>query len=961
MNRKIFLTVVALILVCALALSLCACKKKKNAAEESKMEIQMHGKVGEDSVLNPAFDWTAISEDATYALEIKDEADEVVLLLDTTSTHYETTTPLEGDRGYTLTVTEKSSGKSAQVTFRTTAESGDLARTDITVADPFSSYMVLQRDRATTIKGTAAANALLTMEFNGNYYYAVSDGTGAYAFTLPAMQANAVPGDMEIRVLPEKTTVLKEVLIGDVYLASGQSNMWWKLRDSDYDQAVDVDNAIAADMRYYSMKITTSATPRDEVTNGKWSKISRNDRSYLDYSAVAFMTASMLASSVREKGVPVGIVVAAQGDTNIANWMSKEYYDGTIGTKNLNYNAMIHPLQGADFTGVIWYQGCNNSAKGSDYKGMLQSLIANWRSLFRYETLPFYIVQLPCYDGDSGNNYDFSFVRESQAMVCAEDSHAYLIATCDGGDPDYIHPTEKRYIAERLTKSILATIYGEGYLPQGPTYLSHEISGNKAIVTVENGDGLTAKGAISGFLLAGADGKYYDATAVIEGGKIVVTSDKVASPVYIKYGFSKSPFLNIYNKDGFLMSPFRTDRYNCDIDLLDYTDGAEYTLHPDGSAMTRRVVTVDGETGMEITKANDGKNFGSLQLEKWGAIGYDSLGMRLSVIGTNSGAKVLFRIVEGSYEIWAYEFTDDFTGKRDFEVAVAEFECVGNRVDGIADLQAVRQVEVTVKSDGAATITILGVAFVDLERSAPKAFTINEGREERDDYVISYTPAAFATDYRVIVSADGVNFLDPIVDVTTADTRITFLSSLRTPGTLYYVKVVARNELGETAAKNSGLILRDDERYVINHFDYATDRALQNYLKSHASIHEGLHVTLDERGVKITSDGKGWQYFVLSLDKGFNQGYDTLKFYIDVRDYHGSRIVIGLDDQDYKTFSYTLNTSSKREGFFEIPLSAFASGTTKYDGRDMIRLQINFEDENGGIVYLDDIELLKTK
>ena len=673
----------------------------------------------------------------------------------------------------------------------------------------------------------------------------------------------------------------------------------------------------------------------------------------------------MLANSLAEKGVPVGIICSAEGNTNIVNWMSKEYYDGTIGTKNLNYNAMIHPLQGAELSGVIWYQGCNNSAKGADYKGLLQGLMANWRTLFRNETLPFYIVQLPVYDGDSGNNYDFSFVRESQAMACAEDANAYLIATCDGGDPTFIHPTEKRYIAERLKKSILATLYGEDTLPQGPVYRSHVVQGNRVIITTDYGEGLHAPEgeSIVGFLLAGADGKYRDATAVIEEGKIVVTSDKVAEPVYIKYGFSKSPFLNLYNKDGFLMSPFRTDRYNHDIDLLDYTDlsPANYKVHPDGSAMTCRIVTAEGETGTEIVKANDGKGFGSIQLEKWGAIGYNELGVKIGVIGTNSGAKVLFRIVEGSYEIWAYEFTDDFTGKREFVASMSEFECVNNRVDGVLDLQAVRQVEVTVKADGAATVTILGIRFVDIPRSAPKPFTINEGSEEREDYVITFTPAAFADRYRVIVSADAAQFTSPIVDVVTTETRVTFKSALRTSGTPYYVKVIASNELGETAAKNSGLILRDNERYVINRFDYTGDAELQSYIASNMVIHAGLHTSLDERGVKILSDGKGWQHFIFVLQNGFNRGYDTLKFYLDVRDYHGSRIVIQLEDQNYQNFSYTLNTNSKREGFFEIPLSAFAaSDSVRFDGRDVFRIKFNFDDSTGGIIYFDDLELLKS-
>ena len=355
------------------------------------------------------------------------------------------------------------------------------------------------------------------------------------------------------------------------------------------------------------------------------------------YSAIAFMVGSMLGKELDEYDVPVGIINACQGDTNIANWMSKEYYNGSISTKNLHYNAMIHPLRHAKFSGVVWYQGCNNSAKGTDYKDLLLSLFANWRELFNNETMPFYIVQLPVYDGDKGNNYDFSYVRESQLNATQEDDNAYLIASCDGGDPTFIHPTEKRYIAERLTKSIMSTNYSAAYLPQGPTYKSHTVDGNKVTITVDNGTGLYSRGEIVGFKLAGADGKYFDATATIVGTQIVVTSNKVDNPVYIKYGFSKSPFLNIYNRDGYLMSPFRTDEFNKNIDLMDYSNNPQYSMHPDGSPMQYEVVEVDGKIGTKITKTSNGNTWGSLQLYKWGAVGYNEIGLKISLIGSNSG------------------------------------------------------------------------------------------------------------------------------------------------------------------------------------------------------------------------------------------------------------------------------------------------------------------------------------
>ena len=969
-KRSLILLTIA-ILICAILTALVACGNKETVEEKpmengpkSTVSITVQGIVGERCVVNPAFLWSSTEQNAKYDLLLKSAAGEAIYeTKGSTLNLYEVATPLAADTEYTFTVTETGSGASDSVTFRTMGATPDLDG-DITFADPYKDHMVIQRDRRIALSGQTEPYVLLFADYFGTRFYAVSDASGAFAFDLPAQAANATPTDIEIGMLAGVSETLKDVLVGDVYLASGQSNMWWKLRDSDYDETVDVDNAVNSDMRFFSMSITQASTPREKVTNGKWSAISRTNTTYKDYSAVAFMTGSMLASSLKEKGVPVGIIQAAEGNTNIVNWMGKDYYDGTIGTKNQNYNAMIYPLKGGEFRGVIWYQGCNNSAKGSDYKGLLKGLMANWRTLFRNETLPFYIVQLPCYDGDSGNNYDFSFVRESQAMACAEDANAYLIATCDGGDPGYIHPTEKRYICERITKSILSTIYGENYLPQGPTYKSHVIQGNKAIITVDNGEGLTATDAIVGFMLAGADGKYFDATASIVDGKIVVTSSKVAEPVYIKYGFTKSPFLNIYNKDGYLMSPVRTDSYNRNIDLLDYREGAAYHVDSAGSDMTYSVVTVDGETGLRVTKAADDKGYGILELSKWGAIGYNELDIEISVIGTNSGAEMLFRIVEGGGEIWAIGMTDNFVGKRTVTVPTSAFQCVYNSQDGVIDYQKVMKVDLVLKSSGAATVTVLGVRFVTTPRSAPRDFTISEARDDGHEVVVRYTQAGFATSYRVIVSADGESFSSPVYDEITEDLQVTFAPALLAENTLYYVKVIAQNELGETVATNSGFVIASIDRNGVADFTFDSDAAFESYRAAKISnVNPKLALSRSEKGLKVNvKESNGWMDFIVSFTKGANKGYDTLKLYLDLTEYKGTGLMIQLQDEGGNSYSYSVSLGGKREGYFEIPLISFKKGDVAFDGHDLTRLKFGITDYVGGSednLYIDDIEFIK--
>ena len=169
--------------------------------------------------------------------------------------------------------------------------------------------------------------------------------------------------------------------------------------------------------------------------------------------------------------------------------------------------------------------------------------------------------------------------------VMLENNNSYFISSCDDGDPSYIHPTTKRYICERVVKSILGVNYEKPYLTASPTFKKVTFENNTAIVEFNNGEGLYNKGEITNLYIAGEDGKYFSATGTIKDDKLYVTSEKVNNPKYVKYGFAKSPFVNIFNKDDYSLAPFRSDELNLNIDLLDYNSLESYTFHPDGSKM----------------------------------------------------------------------------------------------------------------------------------------------------------------------------------------------------------------------------------------------------------------------------------------------------------------------------------------------------------------------------------------
>ena len=951
----------------------------------SNNDITIHGQVEDKVVLNPIFDWTSADGDDAYLVTLKDEAGESVRSGRVAGTHYELAANLAYSTKYTLEIVGATTDSYRSISFTTISGTGkaNISAAALSVAEPFKSHMVIQRGKDIVIKGKAQPNVLVAIDFYGSTEYTVANESGEYSFAFPAREASKQPVDITLKLLANESLVIKDVLIGDVFLVSGQSNVQIGLEEYDYVTkgmrivdytAQDVTNARECDVRYYYQAENALSTPSDTTKSGAWSSIAESGDSYKKYSAISFLVGSMLGKALDEENVPVGILYAAKGDTNIVNWMSKDYYDGSIGTKNKHYNGMVYPLRNAEIKGVVWYQGCNNSAKGTEYEGHLNNLIANWRSLFRNEALPFYVVQLPVYNGDSGNNFDFSFVRESQAKVCAGDANAYLIATCDGGDPDNIHPAEKRYIAERITKSILSTLYGADYLPQGPTYKSHVTEGDSVVITVDNGEGLHVKSgeAIRGFMLAGADGKYFDATATISDGKIVVTSAKVAAPVYIKYGFGKCPFLNVYNKDGFLMSPFRTDENNHNVDLLDYREGAVYAYNRGGMEMLTEVADVDGEVALQVTKTGgEGeKGYGILELEKWGAIGYDEHVLKLRIKGSGSGAKLVFRIVESSYETWATpELVDDFTTVREFNIPISYFSA-SNEANGILDLQSIMRVELVIKdANTAVTVAVLEARFVDFTRTAPAAFAIKEAKNDGHEVTVKYGFSDFATSYRILVSADGTEFTAPIVDVTTTEFGYVFNAALCEAGVTYYVKVIAVNELGQVEATGSGTALLDLSQNVITvaAFDFDDDEDFNEYVgeKIYNEHTAYLEFSNSEKGLKVhVKKTSGWMAFFIRVPSGTSEGFDGLRFYADLTEYKGNSLKVQLQTNGGGT-SYTcqLKYSDKKEGYFEIPFSSFKTqGGDAYGGENIDRVKFGFEDYTAGEgdnVYINNVEFIR--
>lgn len=951
---KRFLFIFLLAFVCCFAVGCGGNGGDKDSDPEGSMKtngLQVLGTIEGAVVLNPTFVWANDYEDSSFVVKIFKD-DELIIEEETNKTHYAVDDYLVGDTAYRVEVKGVVSGISDELTFMTIGIPKDLRY--IKLDNPFGSNMVLQRGKEIAFSGSGPALSLVTVAFGDKNYYGTTDEDGLFEIKVPAQSASFDPIDIVVGNGIDNSVTISNVLIGDVYLFAGQSNMQWPTISSDY-LDVDVENARSSNVRFFCQDVEHSSTKLNKVKNGRWFAI--NENNYLQFSAIAFMSGSMLSDAMSAE-VPIGIVTAYQGDTNIANWMGPEYYTGTASTKYLHYNAMIYPLRHTKLSGVVWYQGCNNSGAGGDYKGHLLDLFTNYRDLFESPDMPFFVIGLCCYNGDSGNNYDFSYVREAQAMACEEDDSAYFISTCDDGDPGYIHPRVKRYICERVSKSIQSAVYGKDYMSGGPTYLSHTVEDGKIIVQFKNAEGLHAVDEIANLFVAGSDGKYFLAEGEIVGETLVAHSASVSDPVYVKYGFGKSPFVNIFNKDGFAITPFRTDNYNLNIDLLEYNNKFAYSSHPDGSNMSVNYV---GDN-LSITKAADGRTYGSVRLNKWGMIAYNPQGFRFGFVGTNSGAKISFRAVEGSYEIWAYKVVDDFIGEREFTCGVSEFEAVYNKVDGIFDTQKIQYIEIMIEAPGAVTLEVTEARFIEMGRSAPMDFSISSCAEEGENVRISAYKSVFADNYTIEISESGIGEGTPLYTATSADSIFSVPKSLFETDVPYYVFITATNELGEKAATNNGFVfyLKDEFKRVVCNFDFATQESLEAYMAISMSVNAGLTVTLTEDGVRIDSAGAGWQQFIFKLESGLGSGMSKLKFTADFSNYNG-RVVLQLADTNWNNYSYTLDIESNPSGTYEIDFSSFLiGGTTPFTTQTLMWVMFNFDDSTGGgYILLDDVQLLK--
>ena len=475
---------------------------------------------------------------------------------------------------------------------------------ELKLAGLFTDHMLLQRDQPVPVWGRATPGAEVTVSFAEQKKTTKADADGAWIVKLDPMPASA-----EGRELQAGEQVVRDVLVGDVWLCSGQSNMHFRM-GSTFDAEKEIAAADHPKVRFFTVEQQFAQNASTNV-QGTWKPVS--PQTAADCSAVACYFGMALQPKV---GVPVGLIVSSVGGTRIESWMrpaalaktgeatalvekwSKVPADefAKIGTEYREYqrqrdevhpqavkaakatgeppppepkmpkqrchdcpgslhHGMIAPLEPFAIRGAVWYQGESNSGQGAAYEKLLPAMIADWRQVWG-KNLPFLFVQLAPYRGTH------PAFRESQARIWQNTPNSAMVVTIDVGDASNIHPTRKRPVGERLAIAARALAYGERLESTGPVFQAMRIEGQRAHLSFTHvGGGLVAKGGpLKGFTIAGANGKYVPADAVIEGDKVIVSSAEIIAPAAVRFGWAQMPEANLFNVEGLPAVPFRTDK-----------------------------------------------------------------------------------------------------------------------------------------------------------------------------------------------------------------------------------------------------------------------------------------------------------------------------------------------------------------------------------------------------------------
>jgi sialate O-acetylesterase len=471
----------------------------------------------------------------------------------------------------------------------------------------FSDHAVLQSGMPIPVWGAADPGEKVTVTLGKGTQTTTAGSDGRWMVRLDKMTPG---GPFAMTIAGKNTVTVNDVLVGEDWIGSGQSNMQFTVsaKAASFAGMLDEDKEIAAanypQLRIFMAKSKKSYEPESEI-QGEW-KVATPENAGA-FSAVAYLFGRDLNQALK---VPVGMVVVAFGASTAESWISRpvvaadaemrpmlthfdelyEFYKTHPGAttdqapaapQTINsrpgkpgplrdpvqdqhqptvlYNGMVHPIVGFAVRGVIWYQGesiVGGKAGVALYPHVMEALVKDWRAEWGEGNLPFYCVQLPPLKNTSNN----PMVREGQAKLLSLPGTGMAV-TLDVGDPANVHPKNKEPVGDRLSRIALANVYGRKIEFSGPVFAGAKVEGSNVVVSFNHAEGLAGKdGPLQWFQVAGADGNYVDAVATVQGKTVVVHSDAVTSPVYVRYAWDNYPQgANLINGAGLPAAPFRTD------------------------------------------------------------------------------------------------------------------------------------------------------------------------------------------------------------------------------------------------------------------------------------------------------------------------------------------------------------------------------------------------------------------
>jgi sialate O-acetylesterase len=431
-----------------------------------------------------------------------------------------------------------------------------------------SDGMVLQRGIKVPLWGWAGPGEAVVIKFNNKEFRTVTGPNGKWYLKLDAYKAG---GPYEMVISGINRITVKNILIGDVFVCSGQSNMEVGINKDLY--ASEMASSANDNIRQFKVNRMGSDTVRNDFLSYKgWSAAS--PATIGGFTAVGYFFAADLYEKIK---VPIGIINSSYGSSLIESWLSREglkefpaFYEQPIGKSEQSnpmylYNAMLAPATNYGIRGIVWYQGEFNAGRAYQYRSLLPALISDWRLKFKQQELPFIIVQLPNYDAIANvpKESKIAELREAQAMALSVPNTAMAVTIETNSNTD-LHPKEKKPIGIRVSLSVQKMIYAKKNIAVGPVYKNSVVNGNKIIISfTEKSEGLkSGSPELKQFTIAGADKKFFYARAVIVGSTIEVSSSDVQSPVAVRYAWADNPMgANLYNTAGLPAAPFRTDNW----------------------------------------------------------------------------------------------------------------------------------------------------------------------------------------------------------------------------------------------------------------------------------------------------------------------------------------------------------------------------------------------------------------